>query len=164
MKDRTSSIDRLAGELDLGEDDLKLVRLDVDSEGSRAELVDVVYDLTKRRADVSSVIVRGQWGDVKGSGTVALDASDRSQVQADINNVDAEWLMRTLKTAVRDRLTCGREGARGVARPRLSQGDRRRRRDAHAHVRSSGALDDAGRRTSDRARRRTDASTRNSCE
>ena len=96
VKDRTSSIDRLAGELDLSENDLKAVRLNVDSEGSRAELVDVVYDLTNRRADVASVMVRGQWGEVKGSGTVALDASERSQVQADINNVDAEWLMRTL--------------------------------------------------------------------
>ena len=96
VKDRTSSIDRLAGELDLSENDLKAVRLNVDSEGSRAELMDVVYDLTNRRADVASVMVRGQWGEVKGSGTVALDASERSQVQADINNVDAEWLMRTL--------------------------------------------------------------------
>jgi outer membrane protein assembly factor BamA/autotransporter translocation and assembly factor TamB len=97
VKDRSSSIDRLSGELELGENDLKLVRLDVDSEGSRAEVVDAIYDLTKRRADVSSLVVRGDWGDVKGSGTVAIDASERSQVQADINNVDAEWLMRTLK-------------------------------------------------------------------
>ena len=36
------------------------------------------------------------WGDIKGSGVIALDATNRSQVQADINSVDAEWVMRTL--------------------------------------------------------------------
>ena len=97
VKDRSTAIDRLAGELDLSEDDLKAVRLDVESEGSRAELVDAVYDLTRRRADIASVIVRGPWGEVKGGGTVALDASQRSQIQADVNDVDAEWLMRSLK-------------------------------------------------------------------
>ena len=162
VKDRSSSIDRLTGELDLSEDDLKAVRLDVESEGSRAELVDVVYDLTRRRADVASVILRGQWGEVKGSGTVALDASERSQIQADINNVDAEWLMRALKLPVHGRLACGRQGACGVARPRVSQGDRRRRRHAHSHVASSRALDDAARWTTHRARTRTAGSTHSS--
>ena len=97
MKDRSTAIDRLAGELDLSEDDLKAVRLDVESEGSRAELADAVYDLTRRRADIASAIVRGPWGEVKGGGTVALDASQRSQIRADVNDVDAEWLMRSLK-------------------------------------------------------------------
>ena len=97
VKDRSSSLDRVAGELDLSEDDLKIVRLDVDSEGSRAELADAIYDITKRRAEVSSILLRGEWGDVKGGGTVALDATEQSQFHADVNNVDAGWLMRTLK-------------------------------------------------------------------
>ena len=97
VKDRSSTIDRLSGELDLGDDELKAVRLNVESEGSRAELADVVYDLTRRRADIASVIARGPWGEVKANGAIALDVSERSQIQADVNNVDAEWLMRALK-------------------------------------------------------------------
>jgi outer membrane protein assembly factor BamA/autotransporter translocation and assembly factor TamB len=97
VKDRSSTIDRLSGELDLGDDELKAVWLNVESEGSRAELADVVYDLTRRRADIASVIARGPWGEVKANGAIALDVSERSQIQADVNNVDAEWLMRALK-------------------------------------------------------------------
>src|SRR4029450_10382756 len=64
--------------------------------GSRAELADVVYDQTQRRANISSLTLRGEWGDIMANGIVALDAANRSHVQADINSVDAEWVMRTL--------------------------------------------------------------------
>ena len=96
VKDRTTPIDRLLGEIEWDEEEVKVAKLDVDSEGSHAELVDVVYDQTQRRADVSSITLRGDWGDIKGGGVIALDAANRSQVQADINSVDAEWVMRTL--------------------------------------------------------------------
>jgi outer membrane protein assembly factor BamA/autotransporter translocation and assembly factor TamB len=96
VKDRTTPIDRLLGEIEWDDQEVEVAKLDVDSEGSRAELVDVVYDQTARRADVASVTLGGGWGDVKGSGVIALDSSNRSQVQADINSVDAEWVMRTL--------------------------------------------------------------------
>jgi outer membrane protein assembly factor BamA/autotransporter translocation and assembly factor TamB len=96
VKDRTTPIDRLLGEIEWDDKEVKVAKVDVDSEGSRAELADVVYDQTQRRANVSSLTLRGTWGDIVGSGVVALDAANRSQVQADINSVDAEWVMRTL--------------------------------------------------------------------
>jgi uncharacterized protein involved in outer membrane biogenesis len=97
VKDRTTPIDRLLGEIEWNDEQVKVAKLDVDAkldadgEVSRAELVDVVYDLTQRRADVSSVVLRGNWGDLKAGGVIALDAPNRSQVHADINSVDAEW-------------------------------------------------------------------------
>ena len=96
VKDRTTPIDRLLGEIEWDDKEVKVARLDLDSEGSRAELADVVYDLTQRRADIPSLTLRGDWGDIKGNGVIALDTTHRSQVQADINSVDAEWVMRTL--------------------------------------------------------------------
>jgi outer membrane protein assembly factor BamA/autotransporter translocation and assembly factor TamB len=96
VKDRTTPIDRLRGEIEWDEKEVKVAKLDVDSEGSRAALVDVVYDQMQRRADVSSVTLRGDWGDIKGNGVVALDSSKRSEIKADVNSVDAEWVMRTL--------------------------------------------------------------------
>jgi outer membrane protein assembly factor BamA/autotransporter translocation and assembly factor TamB len=96
VKDRTTPIDRLFGEIEWDDAEVEVAKLDVESEGSRAELVDVVYDQTARRADVFSVMLRGGWGDVTGGGVISLDSSNRSQVQADVNSVDAEWVMRTL--------------------------------------------------------------------
>ncbi|HKH71637.1 MAG TPA: translocation/assembly module TamB domain-containing protein, partial [Vicinamibacterales bacterium] len=96
VKDRTTPIDRLLGEIEWDDNEVKVAKLDVDSEGSRAELADVVYDQTQRRANISSLTLRGEWGDVMGNGIIALDAANRSQVQANINSVDAEWVMRTL--------------------------------------------------------------------
>jgi outer membrane protein assembly factor BamA/autotransporter translocation and assembly factor TamB len=96
VKDRTTPLDRLLGEIEWDDEEVAVERLELDSEGSRAELVNVVYDLMQRRADISSLTLRGEWGDVKGHGVVSLNASNRSQVQADINSVDAEWVMRTL--------------------------------------------------------------------
>jgi outer membrane protein assembly factor BamA/autotransporter translocation and assembly factor TamB len=96
IKDRTTPIDRLAGELEWDDKEVRVAKLDLESEGSRAELATVVYDQTQRRADISSLTLRGDWGDIKGRGVVALDAANRSQVNADINSVDAEWVMRTL--------------------------------------------------------------------
>lgn len=96
IKDRTTPIDRLLGEIEWDDNEVKVATLDLDSEGSRAELADVVYNQTQRRADVSSLTLRGQWGDIKGKGVIALDTANRSQVRADVNSVDAEWVMRTL--------------------------------------------------------------------
>ena len=96
VKDRTTPIDRLAGEIEWDDEEVQVVKLDLESEGSHAELMDVVYDQVQRRANVSSVTLRGDWGDIKGSGVIALDAPNPSRVQADINSVDAEWVMRTL--------------------------------------------------------------------
>jgi len=96
VKDRTTPIDRLQGDVEWDEENVQVARLDLESEGSHAELADVVYDQTQRRATIASVVLRGDWGDIKGGGVVALDATGQSQVQADINNVDAEWVMRTL--------------------------------------------------------------------
>ena len=95
VKDRTTPIDRLLGEIEWDDKEVKVAKLDVDSEGSRAELADVVYDQTQRRANISSLTLRGEWGDIIGNGVIALDAANRSQVQGDINGVDAEWVMRT---------------------------------------------------------------------
>jgi len=95
VKDRTTPIDRLLGEIEWDDKEVKVAKLDVDSEGSRAELADAVYDQTQRRANISSLTLRGAWGDIVASGVVALDAANRSQVQGDINSVDAEWVMRT---------------------------------------------------------------------
>lgn len=96
MKDRTVPIDRVLGEVEWDDNEVSVAQLDVDSQGSRAGLADVVYDLMQRRATVSSLTVRGEWGDIKGEGVIALDTANRSQVRADIDSVDAEWVMRTL--------------------------------------------------------------------
>jgi outer membrane protein assembly factor BamA/autotransporter translocation and assembly factor TamB len=96
VKDRATPIDRLAGEVEWDDKEVQVVKLDVESEGSHAGLADVVYDQVQRRADVSSVALRGDWGEITARGIIALDATNRSQIQADINSVDAEWVMRTL--------------------------------------------------------------------
>jgi outer membrane protein assembly factor BamA/autotransporter translocation and assembly factor TamB len=96
VKDRTTPIDQLLGEIEWDDNEVKVTKLDVDSEGSRAELADGVYDQRQRQANISSLTVRGEWGDITGNGIVALDNANRSHVQADINSVDAEWVMRTL--------------------------------------------------------------------
>ena len=96
VKDRTTPIDRAMGEIEWDDEEVQVAKLEVDSEGSRAELVDVVYDQTKRVANAESVALRGDWGDVTGRGVIALDTSNRSQMQVDVNSVDAEWVMRTL--------------------------------------------------------------------
>jgi outer membrane protein assembly factor BamA/autotransporter translocation and assembly factor TamB len=96
VKDRTTPIDQLLGEIEWNDNEVQVAKLDVDSEGSRAELADVVYDLTQRRANISSLTLRGEWGDIKGNGLVSLDTANSSHVQAEVNSVDAEWVMRTL--------------------------------------------------------------------
>jgi outer membrane protein assembly factor BamA/autotransporter translocation and assembly factor TamB len=96
VKNRTTPIDRILGDIEWDDREIDVAKLDLDSEGSRAELEDVVYDLTQRRANVSSLTLRGAWGDITGGGVIALDTANRSQVQADVNSVDAEWVMRTL--------------------------------------------------------------------
>jgi outer membrane protein assembly factor BamA/autotransporter translocation and assembly factor TamB len=55
------------------------------------------YDLATRRAAVSSLDVRGPWGGATGEGNVALDGSEQSRVQAEVNDVDAGTIMRGLR-------------------------------------------------------------------
>ncbi len=55
------------------------------------------YDVMARRAEVSSLQVRGPWGGVTGTGNVALDGSGQSSVRAAIDNVDAGAIMRALQ-------------------------------------------------------------------
>jgi translocation and assembly module TamB len=93
VKDRTAAIERILGEAEFGDEDVKVARLEIDSEGSRAELANVSYDLTTRRAEVASLTAKGPWGDVAGNGNIALDSSGQSRVQADLNAVDLKWLM-----------------------------------------------------------------------
>jgi outer membrane protein assembly factor BamA/autotransporter translocation and assembly factor TamB len=94
IKERTTPIERITGDADLGNEQLILNRLSMDSQGSHAEATDVTYDLTTRQANVSSVYARGEWGEVKGGGAVALNSTERSNVKADIVGVDAGWLMQ----------------------------------------------------------------------
>ena len=96
IRDRTTPIDRVLGEVEWDDNEVKVAKLDLDSQGSRAEVADVVYDLKQRRANVSSLTLRGEWGAINADGVIALDMTNRSQLQADINSVDAEWVMRTL--------------------------------------------------------------------
>jgi len=94
--DRTTPIDRIDGEAEWDDREVALARLDIDSEGSRAELVNLVYDQVQRRADIPALALRGDWGAIRGAGVIALDAPNRSQFHADIDNVDAGWVMQTL--------------------------------------------------------------------
>ena len=171
VQDQHARIDRLIGQLDLGEDDVSFEQLDLVAEGSRAavtgsiqhfdapivdlavksaldvmrlaplakleeplsgvvtveasvkgplstpginahvassalqvrDLRDVqldataAYDLTTRRANVSALQVRGPWGGVDANGNVALDRSQQSRLQADINSLDVGTVMRALR-------------------------------------------------------------------
>jgi outer membrane protein assembly complex protein YaeT len=56
------------------------------------------YDLATRRADLSSLQVRGPWGDVRASGNVALEGNDTSRVRATITGLDAGTIMRALRS------------------------------------------------------------------
>jgi len=171
LEDRQAAIDRVDGNVDLGEDDVTIERLAIDTEGSRAEVTGSItrfdapvadlavkshvnidriaplarleepltgmadidatakgplaspqvearlsgsdmqfrdlrdmqvnanasYDIATRRAEVSSLDVRGPWGSITGTGNIATDGSGQSQLQAGINNVDAGALMRGLR-------------------------------------------------------------------
>jgi outer membrane protein assembly complex protein YaeT len=170
-EDREAAIDRAAGQIDLGQDDVAIDRLEVESLGSRADVTgtiksfdepiadvtvkssidaarvapvagldepvagqvsieanakgplstpaidahvsgaalqfrdlrdmqldaDAAYDVATKRANISSLNVRGPWGGVSGSGNIATDGSQRSNVQAEISNVDAGAIMRALR-------------------------------------------------------------------
>ncbi|HEY1303941.1 MAG TPA: translocation/assembly module TamB domain-containing protein [Vicinamibacterales bacterium] len=55
------------------------------------------YDLTTRRADISSFQFRGPWGGVMGAGTVSPDEAGQSRLNADINALDIATIMRALR-------------------------------------------------------------------
>jgi outer membrane protein assembly factor BamA/autotransporter translocation and assembly factor TamB len=55
------------------------------------------YDVATRRADVSALQVRGPWGGVAANGNVALDGSQQSNLQADIDSLDVGAIMRALR-------------------------------------------------------------------
>ena len=171
VQDRQATIDRLTGQVDLGEDDVSFERIDVVAEGSRAAVTGTIqqfdapiadfavkstldamrlaplakleepvsgvvtidasakgslstpvinahvassalqfrdlrdvqldataaYDLATRRATVSGLQVHGPWGGVGGNGNVALDGSEQSRLQADINSLDVGTVMRALR-------------------------------------------------------------------
>ena len=65
VKDRTTPIDRLLGEIEWDDKEVKVAKLDVDSEGSRASSPMSCYDQTQRRANISSLTLRGEWGDIR---------------------------------------------------------------------------------------------------
>jgi outer membrane protein assembly factor BamA/autotransporter translocation and assembly factor TamB len=171
IEDRQAAIDRLSGQVDLGENDVAIEKLALDSSGSRAEVTgsiaqfdapvadlavtssidaamvaplarldepvsgtvaveatvkgplstpavlarvsssslqfrelrdiqldaDGSYDVAARRAEVSTLRVRGPWGGVSGTGDVALDGSGQSRLSAAIENLDAGAVMRALR-------------------------------------------------------------------
>ena len=170
-QDREAAIDRAAGTIDLGEDDVAIERVEVESVGSRADVAgtikifdapvadltvtssidasrvaplarveepvagnvtinatakgplsapaidahvsgsalqfrdlrdvqldaDAAYDTATRQANISSLQVRGPWGDVSGRGHIATDRGEQSRIQGDISDVDAGAIMRALR-------------------------------------------------------------------
>jgi outer membrane protein assembly complex protein YaeT len=56
------------------------------------------YDLATKRADLSSVQLRGPWGGVSASGNVALAGGERSRVRATVKGLDAGTIMRALRS------------------------------------------------------------------
>ena len=56
------------------------------------------YDLATKRADLSSLQVRGPWGGVSASGNVALDGGAQSRVRATVKGLDAGTIMRALRS------------------------------------------------------------------
>jgi hypothetical protein len=58
--------------------------------------VTAAYDLTARRATVSSFDARGPWGTIAGQGTLALENDGDSELQADIRALDVASLMRAV--------------------------------------------------------------------
>ncbi|HZM59425.1 MAG TPA: translocation/assembly module TamB domain-containing protein [Vicinamibacterales bacterium] len=171
-QERRAAIDRVTGDVDLGDDDVTIQHLQVDTLGSRAEVTGTIamfdapvldvalktsvdaakvaplanvtdpvsgtividatakgavatpaidahvtgsslqfrelrdaqidataaYDVATRRADVSSLDVRGPWGAVTGSGNVALEGNGQSSVKANVNGLDAASIMRALRS------------------------------------------------------------------
>jgi len=56
------------------------------------------YDLATKRADLSSLQLRGPWGGVSASGNVALDGGAQSRVRATVKGLDAGTIMRALRS------------------------------------------------------------------
>ena len=56
------------------------------------------YDLATKRADLSSLQLRGPWGGVDASGNVALDGGAQSRVRATVKGLDAGTIMRALRS------------------------------------------------------------------
>jgi outer membrane protein assembly complex protein YaeT len=56
------------------------------------------YDLATKRADLSSLRLRGPWGDVSASGNMALDGGEQSRVRATVKGLDAGTIMRALRS------------------------------------------------------------------
>ena len=96
FRDYTTAIDRLQGRAALGRDDLRIDRIGIDSSESHVDIGGVV-DLSTQLADVSSFRLRAPWGDVTGRGRVTLDGSGLSSVTADLIDVDAAGVMRSLR-------------------------------------------------------------------
>jgi outer membrane protein assembly complex protein YaeT len=56
------------------------------------------YDLATKRADLSSLQLRGPWGGVSATGNVALDGSGQSRVRATVKGLDAGTITRALRS------------------------------------------------------------------
>jgi outer membrane protein assembly complex protein YaeT len=172
VQERRAAIDRLIGDVDLGDDDATIQQLQVETLGSRAEVtgtiamfngpvldvamktsvdamrvaplanvtdpvsgtividatakgpiatpaidahvtgsslqfrelrdaqldVTAAYSVASKRADISSLDVRGPWGSVNGSGNVALEGNEPSSIRAKVNALDAGSIMRALRS------------------------------------------------------------------
>jgi hypothetical protein len=103
--------------------EVKVAKLDVDSEGSRAALADVVYDQTQRRANISSLTLRGEWGDIMGNGVIALDAANRSQGAGRHQQRRCRMGDADARPAVHRGVARLRQGPGGLAGTRVSPGD-----------------------------------------
>jgi outer membrane protein assembly complex protein YaeT len=56
------------------------------------------YDLATKRADLSSLQLRGPWGGVSASGNVAVEGGGQSRVRATVKGLDAGTIMRALRS------------------------------------------------------------------
>jgi outer membrane protein assembly complex protein YaeT len=99
LGDRRVTIDRLSGNADLGRDDLAIDRIEIDIAGSRVDMQGAVT-LSTRLVELRSLQVRAPWGGVAAKGRLAANGSGESHVQADVTNLDAATLMRSLQLPV----------------------------------------------------------------